>query len=87
MRGALINNDDLGGSEVVVTTSEAKAAPATALKEITPPADQMKNYPGVEAALVFTRDDKRNITGLVLQQNGMMLPAARVKPPPSGAAK
>lgn len=44
-------------------------------------------YDVVEAALVFTRDDKKNITGLVLQQNGLTLPAPRVKPQPSGAAK
>lgn len=41
----------------------------------------------VKAALVFTRDEQKNITGLVLQQNGASLPAPRVKPLPSGAAK
>lgn len=44
-------------------------------------------YDVVEAALVFTRDEQKNITGLMLQQNGLTLPAPRIKPPPSGAAK
>ncbi len=224
VRVALINNDELGGSEVIAATSEAKAAAAKNLKEIALPADQMKNYPGVyeldrdtrftlvlhkgklwlrltgqaflpmsamaadrffntrvaaevgftrdkeqkiqsltlyqhgreltakrkgdapkvimhtaeelapykgeyalmgmkklwievrastlfaklegqefmpvfqtaadrfeydvvEAALVFTRDDNKNLTGLVLQQNGMTVTAPRVKPPPGGVAK
>lgn len=42
----------------------------------------------VQAALVFTRDDAKSITGLVLQQNGLSLPAPRAKTPvPSGAEK
>ncbi|MBE2286648.1 MAG: serine hydrolase [Prosthecobacter sp.] len=38
-------------------------------------------YDVVEAALVFTRDDKKEINGLVLHQNGLTIPAARVKSP------
>lgn len=38
-------------------------------------------YDVVQAALVFTRDDKKEINGLVLHQNGLTIPAARVKSP------
>lgn len=41
-------------------------------------------YDVVTATLVFTRDDKNAINGLVLQQNGLTIPGARVKSPPSG---
>lgn len=36
-------------------------------------------YDVVKATLVFTRDDQKEINGLTLLQNGMTLPAARVK--------
>lgn len=39
-------------------------------------------YDIVKAALIFTRDDAKNINGLALQQNGLTLPAARTKPAP-----
>jgi len=41
----------------------------------------------VQAALVFTRDDKKEINGLVLHQNGLTIPAARVKSPTSAPKK
>ncbi len=41
----------------------------------------------VKAALVFTRDDKKAINGLVLHQNGLMIPAARVTSPTSDPKK
>lgn len=44
-------------------------------------------YDVVEAALIFTRDDQKHITGLMLQQNGLTVPAARIKPGTSGPAK
>ncbi len=47
VRVVLINNGDLGGSEVIAATSEAKVAPPKDRKEITLPAEQMKDYPGV----------------------------------------
>lgn len=40
-------------------------------------------YDAVKAALVFTRDDKQQINGLTLQQNGLTVPAPRVKSPTS----
>jgi hypothetical protein len=44
-------------------------------------------YDVVQAALVFTRDDKKEINGLVLHQNGLTIPAARVKSPTSAPKK
>lgn len=40
-------------------------------------------YDVVKAVLVFTRDDKQQINGLTLLQNGMTVPAPRVKSPTS----
>ncbi|MBB5034899.1 serine hydrolase [Prosthecobacter vanneervenii] len=40
-------------------------------------------YDVVAAALVFTRDDDKQINGLTLFQNGMTMPAPRVKTPSS----
>lgn len=40
-------------------------------------------YDAVKAALVFTRDDKQQINGLTLLQNGLEVPAPRVKSPTS----
>lgn len=40
-------------------------------------------YDVVKASLVFTRDEKKEINGLVLHQNGLTIPAARVKSPTS----
>lgn len=40
-------------------------------------------YDVVQAVLVFTRDDRRQINGLTLLQNGLTMPAARVKSPTS----
>jgi D-alanyl-D-alanine-carboxypeptidase/D-alanyl-D-alanine-endopeptidase len=37
----------------------------------------------VKAVLVFTRDDKQQINGITLQQNGLTVPAPRVKSPTS----
>lgn len=44
-------------------------------------------YDVVKAALVFTRDDKKQINGLMLQQNGLTIPAARVTSPTSDPKK
>lgn len=120
VRVALINNDDLGGSEVIAATSEARAAPAKELKAITLTADQMKEYPGlyeldrdtrftlvlqkdqlwlrltgqpflplsamavdrffntrVAAEVGFTRDKEQRIQSLTLFQNGRELTARR----------
>jgi D-alanyl-D-alanine-carboxypeptidase/D-alanyl-D-alanine-endopeptidase len=44
-------------------------------------------YDVVKATLVFTRDDKQQINGLTLLQNGMTVPAARVKSPTSAPKK
>ncbi|MDZ4401835.1 serine hydrolase [Prosthecobacter sp.] len=44
-------------------------------------------YDVVEATLVFTRDDKKQINGLTLLQNGLTLPAARVTNRSSGPTK
>ncbi len=41
----------------------------------------------VKAVLTFTRDDKQQINGLTLLQNGMMVPAPRVKSPTSAPSK
>ncbi|MBN8417355.1 MAG: serine hydrolase [Verrucomicrobia bacterium] len=40
-------------------------------------------YDVVKAELVFTRDDKQQINGLTLLQNGMTVPAPRIKTPTS----
>lgn len=40
-------------------------------------------YDVVQAALVFTRDDDKQINGLTLLQNGLTVPAPRVKTPSS----
>jgi hypothetical protein len=37
----------------------------------------------VKAVFIFTRDDKKQINGLTLLQNGMTVPAPRVKNPTS----
>lgn len=44
-------------------------------------------YDVVKAALSFTRDDKKEINGLVLQQNGLTIPAARVTSRSSAPSK
>ena len=44
-------------------------------------------YDVVKAVLVFTRDDKQQINGLTLLQNGMTVPAPRVKSPSSAQSK
>jgi D-alanyl-D-alanine-carboxypeptidase/D-alanyl-D-alanine-endopeptidase len=44
-------------------------------------------YDVVKAVLVFTRDDKQQINGLTLLQNGLTLPAARIKKPTSAPSK
>lgn len=44
-------------------------------------------YDVVKAALVFTRDDNKQINGLTLLQNGMTVPAPRVKNPSSAPTK
>ena len=44
-------------------------------------------YDVVKAVLVFTRDDKQQINGLTLLQNGMTVPAPRVKSPTSAPSK
>ncbi|OYW75919.1 MAG: hypothetical protein B7Z37_11295 [Verrucomicrobia bacterium 12-59-8] len=44
-------------------------------------------YDAVKAVLVFTRDDKQEINGLTLLQNGMTVPAPRVKSPTSAPSK
>ena len=41
----------------------------------------------VKAELVFTRDDKKQINGLTLLQNGMTVPAPRVKSLTSAPSK
>lgn len=44
-------------------------------------------YDVVEATLVFTRDEKKQINGLTLFQNGLTMPAARTTSPTSGPTK
>ncbi len=44
-------------------------------------------YDAVKAALIFTRDDKQQINGLTLLQNGLTVPAPRVKSPTSAPTK
>lgn len=44
-------------------------------------------YDVVKAVIVFTRDDKQQINGLTLLQNGLTVPAPRVKSPPSAPSK
>ncbi|WP_395739597.1 serine hydrolase [Prosthecobacter sp.] len=44
-------------------------------------------YDVVKAVLVFTRDDQQQINGLTLLQNGMTVPAPRVKSPTSAPKK
>lgn len=41
----------------------------------------------VKAVLIFTRDDKKQINGLTLLQNGMTVPAPRLKTPTSAPSK
>ena len=47
VRVVLINNNAIGGSAVIAATSEAKKPAPVAQKEITLPADELKQYPGV----------------------------------------
>lgn len=44
-------------------------------------------YDVVKAVLIFTRDDKQQVNGLTLLQNGMTVPAPRVKSPTSAPSK
>ncbi len=44
-------------------------------------------YDVVKAILIFARDDQKQINGLTLMQNGLPVPAARVKTPTSDLSK
>jgi CubicO group peptidase (beta-lactamase class C family) len=44
-------------------------------------------YDVVKAILIFARDDQKQINGLTLMQNGLPVPAARVKTPTSDPSK
>jgi len=44
-------------------------------------------YDVVKAILIFARDDQKQINGLTLMQNGLPMPAARVKSPTSAPSK
>ncbi len=44
-------------------------------------------YDVVKAILIFARDDQKQISGLTLMQNGLPVPAARVKTPTSAPSK
>ncbi|MDB6005802.1 MAG: hypothetical protein JWR15_2789, partial [Prosthecobacter sp.] len=58
--------------------AQLEGQPAMPVFETT--ADRFE-YDVVEAVLVFTRDDKQLINGLTLLQNGMTVPAPRIKTP------
>lgn len=60
VRVVLINDNSIGGAQVIAATSEAKPAAAVAQKEITLPEEQMKQYPGV-----YEIDRESNFTVLL----------------------
>jgi len=64
--------------------AQIQGQPAVPVFETTP--DRFE-YDVVKAVIVFTRDDKQQINGLTLLQNGMTVPAPRVKSPPSAPSK
>ncbi|OYW31127.1 MAG: hypothetical protein B7Z47_02025 [Chthoniobacter sp. 12-60-6] len=76
----------LGSKQITITVQAAtlfaqlEGQPAMPVFETS--ADRFE-YDVVEATLVFTRDDKQQINGLTLLQNGMTVPAPRVKTPTS----
>lgn len=80
----------LGMSKITVSVkgrtlfAQIVGQPAVPVFETT--ADRFE-YDVVEAALVFTRDDDKQINGLTLFQNGMTMPAPRVKTPSSAPKK
>lgn len=64
--------------------AQLEGQPAVPVFETTPDRFQ---YDVVKATLVFTRDDKQQINGLTLLQNGLTLPAARVTSRSSAPSK
>lgn len=76
----------MGLKKLTVTTqagtlfAQLEGQPAAPVFETAP--DRFE-YDVVKAALVFTRDDKKQINGLTLLQNGAVVPAARVTSPTS----
>ena len=64
--------------------AQLEGQPAVPVFETTP--DRFE-YDVVKAVLLFTRDDKQQINGLTLLQNGLTLPAPRIKSPPSAPLK
>ncbi|MCF7785348.1 MAG: serine hydrolase [Prosthecobacter sp.] len=78
---------DLMGSKALAITVQADTLfaqidgqPALPVFETAP--DRFE-YDAVKAALVFTRNDKQQINGLTFLQNGLTVPAPRVKTPTS----
>ncbi|MFN0076353.1 MAG: serine hydrolase [Prosthecobacter sp.] len=64
--------------------AQLEGQPSVPVFETTP--DRFE-YDVVKATLVFTRDDKQQINGLTLLQNGLALPAARVTSQTSDLSK
>jgi hypothetical protein len=60
--------------------AKLEGQPATPVFETAP--DRFE-FDVVKAVLVFTRDDKQQINGITLLQNGLTVPAPRVKSPTS----
>jgi CubicO group peptidase (beta-lactamase class C family) len=82
---------DLMGSKALAITVQAntlfaqiEGQPALPVFETAP--DRFE-YDAVKAVLVFMRDDKKQINGLTLLQNGLTVPAPRFKSPTSAPSK
>ncbi len=82
---------DLMGSKALAITVQAntlfaqiEGQPALPVFETVP--DRFE-YDAVKAVLVFMRDDKKQINGLTLLQNGLTVPAPRFKSPTSAPSK